>query len=94
MEAYELTVVLPGKITAAKKKDAIARIEKIVNTLGGRITESNDWGIKDLAYTIKKNDAGVFFYSDLKLPKNAVAGLNEKLKLEDDIIRHLLVKKD
>src|SRR3990167_5177133 len=92
MQNYELTIVLPGKATPAKKKDAIARVEKIVKAVDGKITSSDDWGVKELAYTIKKNTAGAYVYFDLELPTSAVAGVSEKVKLEDDIIRYLLVR--
>jgi small subunit ribosomal protein S6 len=94
MQNYELTIVLPGKVTPAKKKDVIARVEKIVKSVSGKITASDDWGVKDLAYTIKKNVAGAYIYFDLELPASTVAGVSEKVKLEDDIIRHLLVRKE
>lgn len=92
MEKYELTIVLPGKATTAKKKDAALRVEKIVKAAGGKIVKEEDWGVKELAYAIKKNTAGAYLYFDLELPRSGVAGVNEKIKLEDGIIRHLLVR--
>lgn len=94
MQNYELTIVLPGKATAAKKKDAVSRVEKIVKANGGKVVKEDDWGVKELAYSIKKNTSGAYLYFDLELPTSAVASVNEKVKLEDDIIRHLLVRKD
>jgi len=94
MQKYELTVVLPGKTTAAKKKNAVSRIEKIVETLGGKIIKSEDWGEKELAYKIAKNTSGVYLYFELEITKKAISGLNDKIKLEDGIIRHLLVRKE
>lgn len=92
MQNYELTIVLPGKATAAKKKDVIARIEKMVNALGGRLTKSDDWGVKDLAYKIAKNTQGAYLYFELEMSPASVSGFNEKIKMEGDIIRYLLVK--
>lgn len=93
MNNYELTVVLPEKATAAKKKSVKEAIEKMVKTAKGEIKNADDWGKKDLAYTINDNDAGVFLFFELELEPKAVKSLNQKVKLEDDIIRHLLVKK-
>lgn len=94
MRNYELTIVLPGKATAAKKKDVIERIEKMVTANGGSITKTDDWGKKDLAYDIKKNDSGVFVYFELEMPSQAAKAIKDKIRLEDDIIRYLLISKD
>lgn len=94
MKSYELTVVMAGKTTAAKKKDAVERIEKIVAASKGKVTKSDDWGVKDLAYKIKKQDEGLFLYFELELPALNVKNVSEKVKLEDGIIRHLMIAKD
>ena len=93
MSNYELTVVLPEKATAAKKKSVTEAVEKMVKTAKGEVKNTDDWGKKDLAYTINDNDAGVFLFFELELEPAAVKSLNQKIKLEDDVIRHLLVKK-
>lgn len=94
MRNYELTLVLPGKATAAKKKDVLEKIEKIVKVNKGKVVKADDWGKKDLAYNIAKNDSGIFLYFDLEMPTEAVKNIKDKLKLEDDIIRYLLISKD
>lgn len=91
-KAYELTIVLAGAATAAKKKDAISRVEKLLKANEGTITNSEDWGTKELAYTINKNDSGTYLYFDVELPAASVPEVNDKLRLENDIIRYLLVK--
>lgn len=94
MKPYELTIVLPGKTTAAKKKDSVERIEKIVAASGGKITGTEEWGVKDLAYKIKKEEAGLFISFDLELAASNVKNIADKLKTEENIIRHLLVVKE
>ena len=93
MNNYELTVVLPEKATAAKKKSVKEAIEKMVKTAKGEIKSFDDWGKIDLAYTINGNDSGVFIFFELELEPAGVKSLDQKIKLEDDVIRHLLVKK-
>lgn len=93
MKNYELTIVLPGKTTAAKKKDMTDKIEKMVTVNKGTVTKMDDWGKKDLAYDIKKNDSGVFVYFELNMPPTAVKNLKDKMKLEDDIMRYLIIAK-
>lgn len=93
MRAYELTVVLPGKTTPAKKRQARETIEKMVKVLNGKVGEVSDWGEKELAYPIAKNTSGVFLHFPLELDSEGARALPEKLNLEEDILRFLLIKK-
>ena len=94
MESYELTVVLPGKSKAAKKKTVQEKIEKIVKTAGGSVKDTDDWGEIDLAYKIKKQTSGLFLQFLLELKGSEAKSLPDKLRLESDIIRYLIVKKE
>jgi small subunit ribosomal protein S6 len=94
MEKYELTVVLSGDTTTAKKKKAQEAIEKIVKIVGGKIGKAEDWGKKELAYEIEKNDSGIFLLYNLELEGEVVKMLPQKFNLEENIIRYLLVRKE
>lgn len=94
MNQYELVIVLDGKVTGAKKKASIEKLEKLVNVFGGKITATNDWGVKDLAYPINDLLTGAYLIFDVELPGEGAKSLNEKLHLESDIIRYLLVTKE
>jgi small subunit ribosomal protein S6 len=92
MHKYELTFLIDGKATPAKKKAVSALISKTVGLLKGKVGTVEDWGTKDLAYKIGKSTSGNYFYFPLELPAEAVKALTEKVKAEDDIIRYLLIR--
>lgn len=92
MKKYELTIVLDGKATSAQKKAKTDFVEKLVKVSQGKVISTSDWGVKDLAYKIEKSDVGSFTFFELELDPSSVSNINEKLRLEDGIIRYLLVK--
>lgn len=94
MEKYELTVILSEKTTAAKKKSFNERMEKLTKTMGGKIDNKDDWGKIDMAYDIKGQSAGVYLFYELELAKDKVKAVEDKLRMDDDISRYLLIKKD
>lgn len=94
MRNYELVIVLDGKATAAKKKTAGERLEKIVNELKGKLGKARDWGTKELAYRIKKSTSGAFLIFPLEIEGRSLKELVNKMRLESDVIRYLVVKKD
>ncbi len=94
MSQYELTLVLDGKTTGAKKKTVQETIERFVTVFKGKIVKFEDWGTKNLAFKIKKSQTGVFLHFILELDGGSARQLVAKLKMEDEIIRHLLVRKE
>ena len=94
MNSYELTIVLPGIVTAAKKKTVGEKIEKLVKTIKGSIKNTEDWGEVELSYKLGKQTTGNFIHFNLELESGSAKSMDQKLKIEDDIIRYLLVRKD
>lgn len=94
MRTYELTIVLPGKATAAKKKTTQAKVEKAIAALKGKAGKVDDWGKRELAYPIAKNETGIFLHYQLELEPESAKNLDSKLNLEENVIRYLLVKKN
>ena len=94
MQKYELTLVLDGKVSPAKKKVIVASIEKIITTFKGKLGKADEWGERNLFTKIGKSESGFYLHFPLELERSSVKGFNLKLKMEGDIIRHLLVRKD
>lgn len=94
MRNYELVVVLDGKVTAAKKKTFTEKIEKLVSALKGKVANTKDWGVKELAYKIKKSTSGAYLIFELELTAESVKEISEKMRVSDEIVRYLLVSKD
>jgi small subunit ribosomal protein S6 len=93
MQTYELTIVLAGKATEARKKSVQEKVKKLVKTGKGKVGKVDDWGEIDFSYPIKKSSSGTFLHFPLELNLESVQLVNEKLKFEEEIVRYLLVKK-
>lgn len=92
MNNYELTIVLDGKAGASKMKKVTENLEKSLKNFNGKIKGTKDMGVKDLAYKIGKSETGMFTFFELELDGKGVKQLNEKLRVDEDVIRYLLVK--
>lgn len=92
MYTYDLTIVLDGKTTPAKKKSAIEKIEKLAATLEGKVGEAKDWGERELAYPIAKSETGLYLTFPVSLLGASAQKFNDKLRLEDGILRYLLIR--
>lgn len=84
MNNYELSVVLDAKATAAKKKAITEKLTKMVELLKGKVGKMEDFGEK--AY-------GIVILFPLELTAEAAKSLLNKVRLDEEIKKHLLIKK-
>ena len=94
MRKYELTIVLGGKTGAAKKKTVFGKVEKAIEPLKGKIEKTEDWGEIELEGKIKKHGSGLFLHFVLELDGSSAKKLENKLRLEEEVIRYLLIRKE
>ena len=92
MKNYELTLILEGKATSAKKKAVLESVEKMVKLFKGKMDKVEDWGVKEMFHEIKKNKEGAYLHIPLELPVESVKPFDVKLKTEESILRFLIVK--
>lgn len=92
MRDYELALVLPGGLTPAKKKAIFDKIEKAVEDSGGKLGKVEEAGKRELAYPIKKEKQGMFFYAPLSLTPDKVKDFDRMLTVDEGVLRHLIVQ--
>ena len=88
---YELTVVMGDKKT---EKDEKTLVEAALEKVGGRLVEFNFWGKKDLVRPIKKQGTVVMGFFEVELAAAKVAEFGTRLRMNDEVARHLLVVKE
>ena len=92
MRKYEMTLILDPNLTVVKKKELIAKIKKILEGGKGKVEKSDEWGKKSLAYPIKKMKEGDYLFWEVSLPEKSPIEIDKKLRLENEILRCLLVR--
>ena len=88
---YELAVILHPDLEIDITK-GMAKIEKVLADNKAEIEKTDNWGKRKLAYTIKKQDHGIYVFYTIKMPATNVAKLDSTLNITSEIIRHLIVK--
>lgn len=94
MRDYELVLVVDPDLTGADQKKQLTKVKKIIEGLKGKVEKIDEWGKRKLAYPIKKKNLGYYFLLIIKLPTEAPAEVENKLRLEEGIIRYLLVRRE
>ena len=93
MSKYELVLVFSPKAGPGVEK-VLELLSKSITESGGRIVKREDWGKKTLAYPINKFTEGEYIYAAIEIPEEAVSKVDRKIKVEESVIRYLLVRKD
>lgn len=94
MRTYELTLIVDPDLTSENQKKLLAKIKKLIEELEGKVGKTNEWGKKEFAYPIKKKNLGYYFFWEIKLPEKEAGNFDKKLKLEEEVMRYLLVKRE
>jgi small subunit ribosomal protein S6 len=91
---YELVVVLTPELTDDNLTAGIERVQQAISARGGEILDVNNWGRRRLAYPIKRHLEGTYFVTQLKMDPAQVVDLENNLRISEEVLRHLIVRKD
>lgn len=91
---YDLGLIINPDVGDDQARALVERVTQFVGTHGGQVVRVNVWGRRHLAYPIQRHRDGLYFWFDLILPPEAVAELERTLRLNEDIIRHLVRLRD
>jgi small subunit ribosomal protein S6 len=93
LNTYEIAVLYHPDLEIDLEK-ATQKITKIVTDNGGKITASDDWGKRKLAYKIKNHDHAVYVFYTVEMPAEGVRKVEQTLNITDEVIRFLITKPD
>ena len=94
MALYE-HVFLARQDLAQAQVDALAETAtKIIEDNQGRVTKTETWGLRGLAYRIKKNRKAHYVMLEIDAPGNVIAELERQTQINEDIIRYMTVRID
>ena len=94
MAIYECVYIARQELTAAQAEQLSKDLTKIVSSNSGEIKRQEYWGLRNLAYKIRKNRKGHYTMFHIEAPASAIEELESNMRLNEDILRYLTVKID
>ena len=94
MREYELMLVLDPTLDEEGTHAATERVQAFVTSHGGELLGLDSMGRRRLAYAIKHHRDGIYTVARLRMDAKVADDLDRSLKLTDQVIRHLLIRKD
>ena len=93
MREYEVLYIVRADLDDDKVQDAVKRVNTLIERSGGTVERTNLWGKRKLAYEVKHQKEGSYVLQDFQLSPERVPELEAGLKITEQVLRHLIVRK-
>lgn len=92
MAFYESTFITRQDVSGAELDKITEAFSKVVKDNGGKLVKKENWGLRNLAYRVKKNRKGNYVMLVLEGGAKMVSELQRHYKLNEDVIRYMTIK--
>ena len=92
MPIYESVLIARQDISAGQVDDLADSMEKIIVDYGGNIARREYWGLRSLAYRMKKNRKGHYVMFNLEASSDAIQEMERNLRLHEDVLRYMTIR--
>jgi small subunit ribosomal protein S6 len=92
MPLYEHVYLARQDVTAQQVDDITAQYRNVIEQMGGKVTKTEYWGVKSLAYRIRKNRKAHFTLLNLEAPPAALAEIERQERLNEEVLRYLTIR--
>ena len=92
MTKYESMLIARQDLGQTQVNDIVASLSDAIKKEGGEVVSVDNWGLKNLAYRIKKNRKGYYVVLNISAPSNAIFEFERLARINEDIIRFMTVK--
>ena len=92
MNLYEHTIIARQDMSPAQLKQIEEKYSNIVKKNDGEIVKTENWGLMNLSYLIKKNKKGNYLHFKIKADGKTIFELEKNEKLDKNLLRYLTVK--
>ena len=94
MPLYEHVVIARQDLSGTQAEGLIEHFGTVISDNGGKVVDSEYWGVKTMANKINKNRKGHYGFMKTDAPAPAVQEMERLMRLHDDVMRVLTIKVD
>lgn len=94
MPFYETVFIARQELSQKQVENLTESLSEIITAGGGKIHKTENWGLRNLAYRIKKNRKGHYVLIESDTPAPALLEMERNMRLNEDILRYMSVRED
>ena len=92
MNLYEHTIIARQDVSASQLKSLTEKYSKIIENFDGDIVKTENWGLMNLSYLIKRNKKGNYIHFKIEGSGKTIVELEKNEKIDKNLLRYLTVK--
>jgi len=92
MALYEHVYIARQDVTAQQVETLTEQFKALIAAQGGSVSKVEPWGLKSLAYRIKKNRKAHFTLMNISAPAAAIQELERQMSLNEDVLRFMTLR--
>jgi small subunit ribosomal protein S6 len=93
LREYEVLYIVRPDLEDDKVQDIVKRVNSLISRSGGAAEQTSLWGKRKLAYEVKHQKEGSYVLQDFRIEPDRVPELESALKITEEVLRHLIVRK-
>jgi small subunit ribosomal protein S6 len=90
---YEILYIVRADLDDDKVQDVVKRVNTLIERSGGVLAQTSLWGKRKLAYEVKHQKEGSYVLQDFQVGQDRLPELEGALKITEEVLRHLIVRK-
>ena len=92
MPLYEHVFLARQDVTAQQVETMVETYKGVIEAGGGTVEKIESWGVKSLAYRIKKNRKAHFTLLNISAPRAALAEMERQMQISEDVLRFMTIR--
>ena len=94
MNNYETVFIVTPVLSEAQVQEVLGKFQGIITENGGQIVNTEEWGIKKLAYPIQKKTTGFYLFVEFTAEGNLIEILEKQYRRDERVVRFLTFRQD
>ena len=94
MPLYEHVYLARQDVSAQQVEELTAQFTGIIEQMGGKVEKAEYWGVKSLAYRMRKNRKAHMTLMNVDAPSAALAELERQQRINEDVLRYITIRVD
>ena len=92
MPLYECVILARQEVSAPQVEALVEEFSNVLTQGGGNVAKKEFWGLRNIAYRVKKNRKAHYVLLNIDSPSAAVKEMERQMSLNEDVLRYLTVR--
>lgn len=92
MKKYEVMYIIKATVEEEKRAELIANLAKIITDQGGKITKTDEWGMRDFAYEIDDMTKGYYVVVKFEADNACVKEYDRLMRINANVVRFMITR--